>query len=147
MGTTAEKLAYLSETKTEIKNAIVAKGVEVPEGTTFRGYADLIAGISAGESITLETGTVTPVSSGKFYAYTFTIPIEGEQALFVCVNSEIDNISLFALSLPDGSAFDSASQGAFGITISRSQSSVTVSGFYDDSRDLKYYYAKIMYNN
>ena len=147
MGTTAEKLAYLADTKTAIKDAIVAKGVEVPEGTTFRGYAGLISGISAGESITLETCTVTPVSSGKFYAYTFTIPIEGEQALFVCVNSKIGNLSVFSLSLPDGSSFDSAPYGALAITISRSQSSATVSGSYDSSRDLKYYYAKIMYNN
>ena len=45
MGTTAEKLEYLSGTKTAIKNAIVAKGVTVPDSTTFRDYADKIADI------------------------------------------------------------------------------------------------------
>lgn len=45
MGTTTEKLTYLQETKDAIKNAIVAKGVEVPEGTTFRGYAEKIGEI------------------------------------------------------------------------------------------------------
>lgn len=58
MGTTAEKLAYLADTKTAIKDAIVAKGVEVPEGTTFRGYADKIGEIKSGglEWIAAEVG-------------------------------------------------------------------------------------------
>lgn len=72
MGTTAEKLAYLAETKTEIKNAIVAKGVEIPEGTTFRQYADLISGISTGlsdEDLAKATATPGDVTAGKtFYA-------------------------------------------------------------------------------
>ena len=72
MGTTAEKLAYLADTKTDIKNAIVAKGVDVPEGTTFREYADLISGISTGLSdADLARANATPedVTAGKtFYA-------------------------------------------------------------------------------
>ena len=72
MGTTAEKLAYLADTKTAIKDAIVAKGVEVPEGTTFRGYANLISGISTGLSdadLALATATPEDVTAGKtFYA-------------------------------------------------------------------------------
>lgn len=50
MGTTAEKLAYLADTKTAIKDAIVAKGVEVPEGTTFRQYAEKIGEIKQSSS-------------------------------------------------------------------------------------------------
>lgn len=72
MGTTAEKLAYLNDTKTEIKDAIVAKGVDVPEGTTFRQYADLISGISTGlsdEDLALATATEDTVFNGRtFYA-------------------------------------------------------------------------------
>ena len=72
MGTTAEKLAYLDATKIAIKDAIIAKGVEVPEGTTFRQYADLIAGISTGLSdadLALATATPEDVTAGKtFYA-------------------------------------------------------------------------------
>lgn len=72
MGTTAEKLAYLDATKTAIKDAIAAKGVEVPEGTTFRGYAGLISGISTGLSdadLALATATPEDVTAGKtFYA-------------------------------------------------------------------------------
>ena len=72
MGTTAEKLAYLADTKTDIKNAIVSKGTDVPEGTTFRQYADLISGISTGLSdADLARANATPedVTAGKtFYA-------------------------------------------------------------------------------
>lgn len=45
MGTTADKLAYLQGTKAAIKSAIINKGVAVPDGTTFRAYADKIADI------------------------------------------------------------------------------------------------------
>lgn len=45
MGTTADKLEYLQGTKAAIKQAIVNKGVAVPDGTTFRGYAEKIGDI------------------------------------------------------------------------------------------------------
>lgn len=48
VGTIADKLTALNETKTAIKDAIVAKGVEVPDGTTFRDYADKISQIESG---------------------------------------------------------------------------------------------------
>ena len=50
MGTTAEKLTYLADTKTAIKDAIVSKGVEVSEGTTFRQYAEKIGEIKQSSS-------------------------------------------------------------------------------------------------
>lgn len=51
MGTTTEKLTYLQGTKDAIKNAIVAKGVAVPEGTTFRGYAEKVGEIPTGAQV------------------------------------------------------------------------------------------------
>lgn len=45
MGTTADKLAYLQGTKAAIKSAIINKGVAVPDGTTFRAYAEKIGDI------------------------------------------------------------------------------------------------------
>lgn len=48
MGTTADKLLYLQDTKRAIKDAIAAKGVEVPTGITFREYADKIGDITTG---------------------------------------------------------------------------------------------------
>ena len=72
MGTTAEKLAYLADTKTAIKDAIISKGTDVPEGTTFRQYADLISGISTGlsdEDLAKANATPEDVTAGKtFYA-------------------------------------------------------------------------------
>lgn len=72
MGTTAEKLAYLNDTKTAIKDAIISKGTDVPEGTTFRQYAGLIAGISTGlsdEDLAKANATPEDVAAGKtFYA-------------------------------------------------------------------------------
>lgn len=67
MGTTAEKLAYLNDTKTVIKDAIASKGVEVPEGTTFRQYADLISGISTGTP-SIPSGSQSFTDSGTFTA-------------------------------------------------------------------------------
>ena len=52
MGTIADKLTYLSNTKAAIKNAITAKGVTVSDGDTFRSYADKISSISGGGSTT-----------------------------------------------------------------------------------------------
>ena len=64
MGTTADKLAYLNGTKTAIKNAIVAKGVAVPHGTTFRAYADKISSIQDVSSLpTQGAKTVTPTTT------------------------------------------------------------------------------------
>lgn len=69
MGTTTEKLTYLQGTKDAIKDAIVAKGVEVPEGTTFRGYAEKVGEIQTGAQI--ETVKVTieayGIGSGPVY--------------------------------------------------------------------------------
>lgn len=42
MSTTTEKLAYLSETKAQIRDAIEAQGVSVPETAPFRGYVEKI---------------------------------------------------------------------------------------------------------
>ena len=50
MGTTVDKLLYLQGTKEAIHDAIVAKGVTVPTGTTFRDYATKIGEITTGGS-------------------------------------------------------------------------------------------------
>lgn len=51
MGTLADKLSYLDGTKTAIKNAIIAKGVDVEDVDTFRAYADKIGEIEGGGGI------------------------------------------------------------------------------------------------
>lgn len=77
MGTTAEKLAYLAETKTAIKNAIIGKGTAVPEGSTFRQLAQLINNITTGlsdEDLAKADATQSTVFFGKkFYAKNGTL--------------------------------------------------------------------------
>ena len=48
MGTTADKLNYLLDTKTAIKDALAAKGVSVADTDTFRSYAEKIGKIQSG---------------------------------------------------------------------------------------------------
>ena len=50
MGTIAEKLSRLAQTKTEIKAAIAAKGVAVPDADTFATYPAKIAAIPTGSA-------------------------------------------------------------------------------------------------
>lgn len=64
MGTTADKLAYLNDTKTAIKTAIVGKGVAVPDGTTFRAYAEKIGSIVKVPSLS-NPGSAGDLRSGK----------------------------------------------------------------------------------
>lgn len=50
MGTLADKLQYLKETKDAIMNAIIEKGVAITSSDTFRSYADKISQITGGGS-------------------------------------------------------------------------------------------------
>ncbi len=56
MGTLAEKLTYLAQTKAQIRQAIIDKGVEVPENTPFRDYARQIGQITTGEGTRISGG-------------------------------------------------------------------------------------------
>ena len=47
MGTLADKLQYLKDTKDAIMNAIIEKGVAITSSDTFRSYADKIKGITS----------------------------------------------------------------------------------------------------
>ena len=50
MGTTADKLNKILETKQAIRQAIITKGVDVPSDTVFADYPSRIAAIQAGSS-------------------------------------------------------------------------------------------------
>lgn len=62
MGTIAEKLEYLDETKTQIKNALISKGATIADDDTFRSYADKISQIKSNPN--LQTRSVTITQSG-----------------------------------------------------------------------------------
>lgn len=71
-----DKLEYLEDTKEQIKQAIVAKGVSVSESDTFRSYADKIGSIETGG------GTVDCSVSACFdeVGYTF-VPVYIQEGL------------------------------------------------------------------
>lgn len=54
MNTTSEKLNYLLDTKTAIKNALIEKGATVEDTDTFRSYADKILSLQIGSGGTDE---------------------------------------------------------------------------------------------
>ena len=65
------EIERLQGVKTAIKDAIVSKGVEVPEGTTFREYADKIATIPSGNrKVTVH---FEPAIAGAVGIYGFSI--------------------------------------------------------------------------
>ena len=97
MGTTAEKLAYLADTKTDIKNAIVAKGVDVPEGTTFRQYAEKIGDIvSSGGGNKPITGTFDLSTKGGVHYVAVSDLGEAIEFDDITVKSILANSLLFA---------------------------------------------------
>lgn len=69
MGTIAEKLTYLNDTKTAIKNSIVAKGVSVSDSDTFRSYATKIGEISGGGAPATKFGATVDLFIGDADRY------------------------------------------------------------------------------
>ena len=65
MSTTTDKLNYLDNTKTAIREAIVNKGVPVTETDTFRSYAEKINSISASNNY--PTGKLSTSSGIECY--------------------------------------------------------------------------------
>lgn len=61
--TLEDKLSYAYDTKVAIKDAIEAKGVEVPEGTVFRDYATKIGEIETGSPF--ETSQISIMYPGQ----------------------------------------------------------------------------------
>ena len=70
----ASQIVRLSTAKSNIKNAIEAKGVTVPSSTTLDGYASLIASIPTGSSRFVIGSFTTNSESG---AQSVTIPYTG----------------------------------------------------------------------
>lgn len=57
MGTIADKLSYLLQTKNLIKAALIEKGASITDNTPFRDYAEAIGGISGGDAGITPIGT------------------------------------------------------------------------------------------
>ena len=65
MGTIADKLNYLSETKNLIKQAIISKGVGISNSDSFRSYAQKISNINTGVDTYDATATPQDILNGK----------------------------------------------------------------------------------
>ena len=127
MGTTADKLEYLDGTKTAIKNAIVAKGVAVPDGTTFRAYAEKISSIQDVSSLpTQGAKTVTPttteqiaVASGRYT--TGDVKVAGDANLVA--ENVAEGVSIFGVT---GTHSGGAQACTLTVEFTASRSSLTI---------------------
>lgn len=80
MGTIKDKLDYLAETKKQIKQAIIDKGVSVSDGDAFRTYPLKIADIQGGGkpeqsktvSVSHNTGVILPLTINPDEGYTLS---------------------------------------------------------------------------
>lgn len=72
MGTTAEKLSYLNETKQAIKTAIQGKGVAVQDSDTFRSYAQKIANIDTKPELSGDASCENVLENKTFYGDSYT---------------------------------------------------------------------------
>ena len=72
MGTTAEKLSYLNETKQAIKTAIQGKGVSVADSDTFRSYAQKIANIDTKPELSGNASNENVLENKTFYSNSYT---------------------------------------------------------------------------
>lgn len=76
MGTTAEKLDYLNETKKMIRQSLLLLGVNLPVNTPFRDYADALSNIGVdlpqlfAPTVSASAGVVTIIDSENNGAFT-----------------------------------------------------------------------------
>lgn len=107
MGSIADKLNYLNETKQTIKQAIIDKGVSVSDADTFRSYADKIGSIEAG---TAENALVPAILEGEWqeYYYTRYTIATGETADFS------DTLTQPEMLVFEGDIYYTYSRGNFG---------------------------------
>lgn len=104
-----EKLDYLQQTKQEIRDAIISKGVYVGSEDTFRSYVDKIGEISGGGSGDTNPNyvpryyTVDPLSGiaslGNYETFNFTLPSDIVQLsdyflIRMFYNTNIQNVDL-----------------------------------------------------
>lgn len=74
MGTIADKLAYLAESKEQIRQAIEGMGVSVPNNTPFRQYGEKIEGIPRKAAQTYMPGTKNQtIEAGQYLTGNQTI--------------------------------------------------------------------------
>ena len=93
MGTNADKLEYLLETKNQIKQAIIDKGVNVTDTDTFRSYATKIGEIQSGSPSTQAQSIFTGATAPLTYLNCTENQFVYESATHNITISGLDNIA------------------------------------------------------
>ena len=81
-GTSADKLNYLQATKEAIRQAIAAKGVDVPESTTFRQYAGRIGEIQSGGNRITSINVITGGAPNQMFQVRFPVTVHSGQTIY-----------------------------------------------------------------
>lgn len=74
-GTSADKLTYLQATKEAIRQAIAAKGVDVPDTTPFRQYAGKVGEIQNGGSRITSISVLTGGGPNQTFQVKFPVSV------------------------------------------------------------------------
>lgn len=106
MGTIAEKLTYLEGTKSAIKDAIIAKGVDVTDNDTFRSYAEKIEAIEGGGSCDSQEKEISITDNGT----RVVTPDEGYLLNQVTINT---NVTVGKPQIPNGISFENSTWTTF----------------------------------
>lgn len=141
MGTIAQKLTYLEDTKTAIGNAIAAKGGSVT-GKTFRQYATEISNLPSGGGGTpiAVAKDVSDYTSGTSFDIKKQITgVNFPNGVTSIANSSFENMSgITSVTIPSGvtSIGDRVFYGCSGltsVTIPNSVTSIGIRAFYSTS--------------
>ena len=81
-GTSADKLNYLLATKEAIRQAIAAKGVDVPESTTFRQYAGRIGEVQSGGNRITSINVITGGAPNQTFQVRFPVTVHSGQTIY-----------------------------------------------------------------
>lgn len=90
MATIAEKLEYLDETKTQIKNALISKGATIADDDTFRSYATTITNLKTVPTLQAKTATVT---ANGTVTYTPDSGYDGLSSVAITTNVPSSNLT------------------------------------------------------